>query len=83
MIRIRIGFLRTHRNIQIQPENKKGRTDLYKIGDTVYTNDYRNSKSPIWIKGIISEILGKRTYIVKVEEGLMRERQNNFSLCRA
>jgi len=43
VIRTRLDFLRTHRDRQTQLENKKGRTRLYKVGDTVYTKDYINS----------------------------------------
>jgi len=68
-LRTRLDFLRRTRK-EKQVNNKEGRECVYKVGVTVYTRDYRNSKSPVWVKGVVTEVLGERVYIVKVEPGL-------------
>lgn len=54
---------------------RKGREDVFKIGDEVWCRDYRNPNKKNWVPCIIDEILGEKIYMCKlVKEDLIWKR---------
>lgn len=53
---------------RIQKKFKRPHEVFFESGDVVWARDYREH-SKKWIKGIVSQVLGRRTYIIEVDSG--------------
>lgn len=66
-----------------QQENFKGsRQKLFKINDVVMVKDYSRPNNVVWTKAIISQKIGKQTYIVKTFKNKIWRRHANQIILR-
>lgn len=65
-------------NSNCNNNNNYRKEEMFKVGDYVYCRDYRNPNKKQFIKCVIDEVLGQRTYLCKlINEGLVWKRHVN------
>jgi len=67
-VKTRLDYLKNSVENKVKREDIQRFRKLYlKVGDQVYARDYSDPNKKRWEKGIVEEVLGKRIYVIKLE----------------